>query len=170
MTDSNQPSQKAALIMLRHFDAPKSEVFDAFANPESMAAWWGPAGHPIEIIKFNFTPGGIFHYKTEMNGQVMYGRFVYGSIQPHDLLEFTTSVSDENAGIVRAPFSTEWPLEILNRLSFSEQDGKTTISLSGYPVHATEAENKFYMTAQANLKQGLNGTFNQLEAFLKNKN
>ena len=167
MTDSNQPAKEAALVIVRQFDAPKNEVFDAFANPESMAAWWGPGGHPVKIIKFDFIPGGLFHYKIEMNGQDMYGRFIYGQIVPYDLLEFTNSFSDENGGIIRAPFSAEWPLEVFNRISFSEQDGKTTITMSGYPVNATEAENKMFMTAQANIKQGLNGTFQQLEGFLK---
>lgn len=167
MTEGNQPSKEAALVIIRQFDATQSEVFDAFVNPESMAAWWGPAEYPIDIIKFDFTPGGLFHYKMEMNGQKMYGRFIYGAIVPYDLLEFTNSFSDENAGITRAPFSAEWPLEVFNSLRFSEQDGKTTITMSGYPVNPTEAEHKMFMTALANVKQGLEGTFASLDKFLK---
>jgi uncharacterized protein YndB with AHSA1/START domain len=169
MTESNQPSKEAAFVIVRQFSATQSEVFDAFANPESMAAWWGPAEHSIDIIKFDFTPGGLFHYKIEMNGQEMYGRFVYGRIVPSDLLEFTNSFSDENAGIVRAPFSAEWPLEVFNSLHFSEQDGKTTLKMSGYPVNPTEAEIKMFTTAQANVKQGMEGTFARLDELLKSK-
>ena len=167
MTDSIQANTKAALVITRQFDAPKDVVFDAFANAEAIAAWWGPADHPTTVITFDFTPGGLFHYKMEANGQTMYGRFIYGKIEKPDLLEFTNSFSDEHAAITRAPFSATWPLEIFNRLSFTEENGKTTITMSGYPVNATEEENTMFTVAQANLKQGFEGTFNQLDKYLK---
>lgn len=169
MTTNNQPNKEAALVIVRQFDAPKNEVFGAFANPDALSAWWGPAGHPVTIIKFDFLPGGLFHYKIEANGQAMYGRFIYGQIQQPDLLEFTNSFADENAGIIRAPFSPIWPLEVFNRLSFTEKNDKTTITMSGYPVNATEEENQMFFAAQANLKQGFEGTFSQLDNYLRTK-
>ncbi|RYE24868.1 MAG: SRPBCC domain-containing protein [Sphingobacteriales bacterium] len=166
---TNKVSKETPLIIVRQFDATKNVVFDAFTNPEAMAQWWGPADYPTTVVSMDFKPGGLFHYKMEANGKVMYGRFIYGQIQQPDMLEFTDSFSDENAGIIRAPFSATWPLEIFNQLTFTEEDGKTTITFSGYPVNATEEETETFSTAQAGIKQGFAGTFNQLDTFLKNK-
>ena len=60
-------------------------------------------------------------------------------------------------------------MEIFNRLIFTEDGGKTTIRMHGYPVNATEEENEMFVQAQANLKQGLEGTFMQLEKYLNRK-
>nr|WP_294949304.1 SRPBCC domain-containing protein [uncultured Mucilaginibacter sp.] len=169
MTEKNQTSKKAELVIVRQFNAPKDVVFEAFANAEAVADWWGPAEFPITVIRFEFQPQGLFHYKMEANGQVMYGRFIYGDIQKPNVLEFTNAFSDENAGVTRAPFSATWPLEVFNRLSFTEENGKTTITMSGYPVNATEEENQTFITAQANLQQGFEGTFNQLDKYIEHK-
>lgn len=37
---------------------PPEKVFAAFANPETLATWWGPAGFSNEFDAFDFRPGG----------------------------------------------------------------------------------------------------------------
>ena len=101
-----------------------------------------------------------------MQGQTMWGRFIYQRISKPDFLEFVSSFSDENGGITRAPFSDEFPLEIFNRFEFSEQDDITTITLKGYPINASEKEMQMYVAATAGMQQGFAGTFNQLEDYL----
>jgi uncharacterized glyoxalase superfamily protein PhnB/uncharacterized protein YndB with AHSA1/START domain len=165
----NLINKKAELIIKREFDAPREIVFDAFADADALAEWWGPPGVPITVLKFDFRTNGIFHYKTDMQGQTAYGRFVYGQIKKPDVLEFVSSFSDENGGLTRAPFSDKFPLEIFNHLDFTEQDGKTTITLSGYPINATEEELQFFSQMSAGMQQGFAGTFNQLENYLKAK-
>jgi len=160
-------NKKAEITIVRQFNATRDRVFEAFANVTAMAEWWGPAEYPIAVLTFEFVPNGLFHYKMDMNGQAMYGRFIFGEIRKPELLEFTNAFSDENAGVTRAPFSATWPLEVFNRLTFTEEDGKTTITMKGYPVNATEEENDTFAKAQANLKQGFEGTFMQLEKYLK---
>jgi uncharacterized protein YndB with AHSA1/START domain len=41
-------------------------VFDAFANPERLARWWGPDGFTNTFELFEFTQGG--HWKYVMHG------------------------------------------------------------------------------------------------------
>jgi uncharacterized protein YndB with AHSA1/START domain len=159
-------SNNAQLVISKEFDAPKENVFNAFADPAALAQWWGPPGIPITVEKFEFKPGGIFLYKGEIQGQTMWGRFIYKQINKPDLLEFISSFSDQNGGITRAPFSDKFPLEIFNRFEFSEQDGRTTITLKGYPVNASEDELKMYIQATAGIQQGLAGTLNQLQNYL----
>ena len=67
---------------------------------------------------------------------------------------------------MRAPFSADWPLELLNTWTFTEQAGKTTITMRAVPTHATEAERKTFEGAFASLEQGSKGTFDQLAEYL----
>jgi uncharacterized protein YndB with AHSA1/START domain len=169
MDNKNQISSKAELIVTSEFSASREEVFKAFSEAEALAEWWGPPGIPITVLKFNFTPGGIFHYKASMQGQTSWGRFVYGQISRYDLLEFTSSFSDADGGIVRAPFSDKFPLEIFNRLEFSEKSGKCTIRLSAFPVNAAEEESQFFASMAGDMQSGFAGTFNQLDNYLLKK-
>lgn len=156
------------LIITRHFDSPKEKVFNAFANAEAMGNWWGPPGFQIEVLQFEFKPGGIFHYSGIMMGQKVWAKFVYREISIPNLLEFTSSFCDENGEIIRAPFSNNFPMEILNRLEFSEANGNTTITLIGKPICATEEEAHFYTSMIMGIQQGFGATFIQLENYLAN--
>ena len=154
------------LKIVRDFKAPKSLVFQAFSTPEAFAEWWGPAGSVLTVHTFNFTKGGTLHYKLEGNGQTMWGLFKYGNIVDPDLLEFTSSFSDEAGNISTSPFPMDFPLEIFNRISLAENDGITTLTLEGHPLNATEAQLATYYSIVPNMEQGFAGTFNQLEAYL----
>lgn len=96
----------------------------------------------------------------------MWGRFVYRDIQPPERLVFVNSFADQDGNITRAPFSPTWPLEIENRLTLTEADGKTTLTLRGGPINATKEERQTFWKAQQSLRQGFAGTFDQLAAYL----
>lgn len=154
------------LKIVRDFKAPKTLVFQAFSTPEVFAEWWGPAGMTLTVHKFDFSKGGTLHYKLEGNGQTMWGLFKYGTIVDPDLLEFTSSFSDEKATICKSPFPMDFPLEIFNRVSLTENDGITTLTLEGHPINATEAQLATYYSIVPNMEEGFAGTFTQLEAYL----
>jgi uncharacterized protein YndB with AHSA1/START domain len=48
------------LTVSRVFDAPRDVVYQAFTDPEQLAAWWGPIGNslPRDEIDFDVRPGG----------------------------------------------------------------------------------------------------------------
>src|SRR6478672_3405460 len=123
-----QSNKKEGLRIVRHFNAPKDLVFDAFASADAFAEWWGPVGMPVTVIHFDFTPGGKVHYKMDGNGQTMWGVFNYTKIDRPDLLEFVSSFSDETGAICKSPFPIDFPLEILNQLSLEENNGVTTLT------------------------------------------
>ncbi|HVD98864.1 MAG TPA: SRPBCC domain-containing protein [Cytophagaceae bacterium] len=158
------PKQEFKIV--REFKAPRDIVFDAFAEAEALAQWWGPTGMSLSIVKLNFKPQGYFHYKMEGNDAVMWGVFKYGEIRRPDLIEFINSFSDEKGNICRAPFSPVWPLEIYNKLTLTEHNGTTTLTLAGYPINSTEEEDKMYYSFMDNMQQGFKGTFDQLDAYL----
>lgn len=162
----DQSDKKQALKIVREFKAPMAIVFDAFSTAEAFAQWWGPVGMPVTVVQFDFQNGGKLHYKMEGNGQVMWGLFNYRNIVKPNLIEFVSSFSDENGNICTSPFPMDFPLEIFNQLKLGEQNGITTITLSGHPINATPEQQATYFSILENMAQGFEGTFTQLDAYL----
>jgi uncharacterized protein YndB with AHSA1/START domain len=101
----------------------------------------------------------------------MRGKFVYREIVAPERLVFVNSFSDERGGVTRHPFSPAWPLEMLSTITFSERDGKTTVTVQWIPLNPTEEERATFDGAHDGMKQGWSGTFDQLAAYLaKNLN
>jgi uncharacterized protein YndB with AHSA1/START domain len=99
-------------------------------------------------------------------GHEMWGRFVYRDITAPERLVYVSSFSDDSAGLTRAPFKDTFPLEILNTLTLSEQDGKTVLTLRGRPLNATAEEVATFIDMLPSMQQGFGGTFDQLAAYL----
>ncbi len=57
MTTTTTTSQ---LALTRIFDAARALVYEAFTDPDQLAAWWGPIGNslPRDEIEFDVRPGG----------------------------------------------------------------------------------------------------------------
>jgi uncharacterized protein YndB with AHSA1/START domain len=51
-------------------------------------------------------------------------------------------------------------------LTLTENDGKTTLTLRGGPINATEEELKAFEGMRPMVQQGFVGTFDQLDAYL----
>ena len=96
----------------------------------------------------------------------MWGKFVYREVKPPERLVFVNSFSDEKGNIIRAPFSADWPLEVLSTLTFEEQNGKTTLTLRGVPLNASDAERKAFEGMFGSMQQGWGGTLDQLAQHL----
>jgi uncharacterized protein YndB with AHSA1/START domain len=165
----NQTEKKGGLKIVRDFNAPRKLVFQAFSTAEAFADWWGPVGMPITIKQFDFKKGGMLHYKTGGDGQIMWGLFKYGNIVNPDLIEFVNSFSDEEGNICKPPFPMEFPLEIFNQISLHENNGITILTLEGHPLNATPEQEATFYSMINNLSGGFAGTFNQLEAYLTKK-
>lgn len=162
-----QTNEKAEFNLVYKFDAPKELVFNAFATADALNEWWGPAETKNSVIKLDFKTGGIFHFKMESGGKASYGRFLFGKIQPHDLLEFTNSFADEKANIVKAPFDMELPKEIFYRIIFTENNGKTTVTMTGQAVNASQEEEEVFRAINDSMQEGFGKTFEQLAVYLK---
>ena len=170
MTEGNTTNSDATdreLVITRTLDAPREFVYKAWTDPECLAQWWGPKGFTMGSLKLDLRPGGSFHYcMSSANGFEMWGLFIYHEVVPPEKIVFVNSFSDKEGNIIRAPFSATWPLEVYNVLTFTEQDGKTTLTLRGWPYNATAEEQKIFEEGRSSMQQGFAGTFEQLEAFL----
>ncbi|MBC8084635.1 MAG: SRPBCC domain-containing protein [Hymenobacter sp.] len=167
MSNTQQPY--GGLTIVRKLNASKEAVFNAFANPEALSQWWGPAGSTVSVVHLDFCPGGRFHYKMEGDGHTMWGLFVYRTIQRPNVIEFVSSFSDETGVICKSPFPMDFPLEILNRFSLEQKGSTTTLTLTGHPLNATETQEATYNSIVPSMKQGFDGTFNQLAHYLQSQ-
>ena len=154
----------------RTFDAPRERVWRAWTDAEALAQWWGPKGVTIRVLKLDLRPRGMFHYTMAFQpGHEMYGRFIYREIVAPERIAFVNSFSDAEGGITRAPFpqlGDRWPLEVLNNMTLTEKDGKTTLTLRGGPINATDEERETFVSMFDSMRQGFGGTLDQLAAYL----
>lgn len=63
MTHDNTPSTTdREFVHTRLIDAPREQVFAAFAEPTRLARWWGPNGFTSTFSVFEFRPGGAWRF------------------------------------------------------------------------------------------------------------
>jgi uncharacterized protein YndB with AHSA1/START domain len=96
----------------------------------------------------------------------MWGKFVYREIAAPERIVFVNSFSNEKGETARSPFHPNWPLDVLNKLTLSEHEGKTKLTLRGRPINATEEEQKIFESFRESMQQGFAGTFEQLDEYL----
>lgn len=157
-------------VFSRTFDAPRDLVWKAWTEPEHLAQWWGPKGCTIRVAKFDLRPGGIFHYAMQFQpGHDMWARFIYCEIAPPERLVFVNAFSDREGGLTRPPYpqlGDDWPLEVLNTVTFAEQKGQTNLTVRGKPLNASKAAWQAYVRMHDSMRQGFGGTFDKLAAHL----
>ena len=170
MTARNTPAEEpvgVSFVITRVFDAPHELVFKTWTESERLKDWWGPKGFAMLALKLDLRPGGVFHYCMRApNGSEMWGKFVYREIAAPERIVFVNSFSDEKGNLTRYPLSQSWPLEVLNTLTLTEHEGKTTLRLQGRPINATQEERKTFEAGHTSMQQGFGGTFDQLAAYL----
>jgi len=158
---------------IRTFEAPRERVWRAWTDATALAQWWGPKGTTMRVIKHDLRPGGTFHYAFAFPpGPEMYARFVFREIVAPERLAFVISFSDAECGITRAPFpqlKDQWPLEILNTVTFAEAGGRTTVSLRGRPIEATAEERAMFTSNRDSMRQGYGGAFEKLDGLLADR-
>jgi uncharacterized protein YndB with AHSA1/START domain len=157
-------------VVSRTYDAPRALVWKAWTELERLKKWWGPKGFTMQSCTLDLKPGGRFHYN--MRGPAgaamadMWGKFVYREIVPTERLVFVTSFSDPAGNTVRAPFSADFPLEVLSTVTFEELGDQTKLTMRGVPLNANDAERAFFKTMYPSMQQGWKGTLDQLAEHL----
>jgi uncharacterized protein YndB with AHSA1/START domain len=149
-TTFTTPSDRE-IAVTRFFDAPRRLVFEAHTKPEHLRNWMlGPDGWTMPVCEIDLRPGGMWHFVwRRADGSEMEMRGVYKEVVPPEKL-----VSTESWG-------GDWP-ETVNTLTLSEQDGKTTLTITIlYP--SKEARDAVLNTG---MKDGMNQSFERLAEYL----
>ena len=120
MTTTTTPQ----LALTRIFDAPRALVYQAFTDPDHLAAWWGPIGNalPRDEMEFDVRPGGhqrwteVFPAEPGIRVQVY---FELALVVEGELLDGTMHVAGQ------LPDGLE-PFETGVRIEFHDEAGGRT--------------------------------------------
>ena len=135
----------------RVFDAPRGLVWKTYTEPEHLRQWMlGPDGWSMEVCEIDLRPGGAYRFAWRKDdGSEMTIAGVHREVEPPERL-----VSTESWG-------PEWP-EALNTIVFSEEDGRTTLSITVlYPTQ--EARDAALATG---MTDGMTMSLDRLEEIL----
>jgi len=160
-------SESAVYVYEHTFNAPRDLVWATFTQEEHMKHWWGPKGMALVKCALDLRPGGTFHYGMQTpDGSVMWGMLRYREIVAPQRLVYIVEFSDENGGLHRHPLSNEWPLHVLSVATFSESEGKTTITIHSMPINASAEETALYASAHGSMNVGMKGMYDTYEEYL----
>jgi uncharacterized protein YndB with AHSA1/START domain len=113
------------VFIKREFDADLSLVWDAYTKQELLDQWWTPKPFTSKTKFMNFEVGGRrFYAMVSPEGQERWSVQKYTSISPKTNFKFLNAFADEDEN-PELPGS-EWDF------NFSEQTGKTTVSITIY--------------------------------------
>jgi uncharacterized protein YndB with AHSA1/START domain len=110
------------LHLTRVLDAPRVQVFKMWTDANHLSQWWGPRGFTNSACEIDVRPGGAI--RIDMRGPdgtvyPMTGEF--REIVAPERLVFTSAAIDAKG---------EALFENLNTITFSEQAGKTTLTVA----------------------------------------
>jgi uncharacterized protein YndB with AHSA1/START domain len=127
--------------LARDFDAPPSEIFEAWTKPEHVTRWWDAAGDPLAVCEIDLRPGGSFRFVTRGHPDLPFAG-VYREIAPPDRLIFEALGSTGRVLIREADGRTLMTVEIecgsseqldqFLKMGVSAGTGRTLDSLVAY--------------------------------------
>jgi uncharacterized protein YndB with AHSA1/START domain len=125
MTTATTPQ----LTLTRIVNAPRAEVYQAFADPDQFATWWGPIGNalPRDEIEFDVRPGGYWQWLEvfpSQPGVQVRGRLDLTDVVDGELLDGVMNVTGQLPGGFE-PFETRMRVEF-----HDEADGRTRLEIS----------------------------------------
>ena len=143
------------VFVKREFAASLSLVWDAFTKQEILDQWWAPKPWLSKTKVMDFEVGGRrFYAMVSPEGQEHWSLQQYTSISPKTNFKYMNAFADKDEN-PELPAS-EWDL------SFSEQNGTTTVSITIYNESLSRMEKMVEMGFQG----GFTMTLNYLEELL----
>jgi uncharacterized protein YndB with AHSA1/START domain len=151
---STVESSEWDLVMSRVFDAPRKLVFKAWTDTKHMAQWWGPKGFTNPVCELDVrVGGGIRIHMRAPNGVVYPMKGVFEEIDEPERLVFVSSALDGKGNSM---------FDVLNTVTFAEQQGKTTLTLQARVIKATAQAPQYLQGMQAGWTQSLDRLGNHL--------
>ena len=139
----------------KEFDATRDLVWDAYTKAELLDQWWAPKPFASRTKVMEFREGGRrFYAMVSPDGDERWAVQKYTSITPKTNFKFFNAFADKDENL-ELPGS-DWDL------NFSEQDGKTKVSISIYNESLERMERVIAMGFQ----QGMEALLQNLEDLL----
>lgn len=167
MTQKTQAKSAGIFTTSRTLNATRDKVWKAYTDAAELKKWFGPKGFAMSEARMDLRAGGMFHYCLQApDGTPMWGKWVFNEIDAPKKITVVTTFSDKDGNTMRHPFAADWPLETIGTTLFTEQNGKTTLTVEWEPLNPTQAEQAIFDAAHTGMTQGWAGTFDQLEEYL----
>ena len=155
MNDFTVNKTTKTVTFSREFDADLSLVWDAYTKQEILDQWWAPKPWTSKTKFMDFEVGGRrFYAMVSPEGQEHWSVQKYTSISPKTNFKLLNAFADKDEN-PELPGS-EWDL------TFSEQNGKTTVHISIYNESLVRLEKMIDM----GFKEGTAMTLKNLEELL----
>jgi len=139
----------------KEFDASRDMVWDAYTKPELLDQWWAPKPMTSRTTAMDFEVGGRrFYAMVSPEGAERWVVQKYTSITPKTNFKIFNAFADKDENL-ELPGS-DWDL------SFSEQGGKTKVSISIY----NESLERLERMIEYGFREGTMAQFQNLEELL----
>ena len=143
------------VTITKEFNAELSLVWDAYTRAELLDQWWAPKPMTSRTKAMDFEVGGRrFYAMVSPDGEERWAVQKYTSITPKTNFKLFNAFADKDENL-ELPGS-DWDL------NFSEQDGKTKVSISIYNESLERMERVIAMGFQ----QGAEAQLQNLEELL----
>jgi len=153
--DFNIDKAAKTVYITREFAACQSLVWDAFTKAELLDQWSAPAPMRAKTRFMNFEEGGRrFYAMISPDGQEHWSIHQFTSITPKTNFKTYNTFSDEHEN-PQLPGS-DWDY------TFSEQNGKTTVSITIY----NESRDRLERMIELGFNAGMTATLQNLEELL----
>ena len=134
MLKESNPSAKKDDVLIRYsISAPRELVFKAWTDPSLLPLWYAPDGCTIEFKTLDIRKGGSYHscISNPEFGEC-WSKGEYKEIIAPECIVYSCIIADENGNTLtttEAEMDPDWPQETLVTVTFTEDDGKTIITL-----------------------------------------
>ena len=149
-------SSEREMTLTRVISAPREMVFKAWTDEAQLEKWWGPKDFTNPICNVDARPGGEILIHMQAPDKTVYpmdGEF-HEIVEPEKLV-FTSAALDNDGNRL---------FEVLNTVIFSDENGKTKISLHAAVSNITEAGRPYLDGMNQGWNQSIDRLGNLVEA------
>lgn len=168
MSNQNRASVEPT-VLIREFNAPKQQVFDAWTKSKHLKHWNFPQkDFTCEYHSADIRSGGSsLHKMVAPNGYEMWLLTKYEEVNEPTTLIFRQYMSNEAGEILSNTMIPNWPKELQSTIYLEETNGKTQLKFIWEPVNPTREEMDCFDKARQQPKKGWEGAFDLLETYLE---
>ena len=126
----------------RTFNAPVTDVWKVWNDPNSIQKWWGPKGYTALVVRNDVHEGGAFLWAMKSKqGKMFWNTGTYQQVVANQKIVSTMSFSNENGKIIpgsQVSVPGQWPDAITVIVEFRESEGKARVTVTevGIPLIA----------------------------------
>ncbi|QAY73732.1 SRPBCC domain-containing protein [Agromyces protaetiae] len=162
MTDTTVIRRPTGLSFRRRYRQAPERLFAAFADPDTLARWWGPPECPIVESALDFRPGGewLYRLRSAASGVEYRSRAVFDEIEPATRIVFTETSADASGAPTADRPAARTTVEFV---ADGDDDGPGTLLLIDVE-HVSEDEAARALAR--GVEGGMSRALDQLEALL----